>query len=443
MILAAQAVLGAGAAGALALGLLRRPPAAFRALAAVVCLAALGLSLAALPGGSGLVRLDASGAAWQWLFYAGAIPLALSLPRQDEVPTALLLGSLLGMGLLAAAGNLLLLFIGLEGMSLPAYVLVSRQGARGREAAVKYFFAGGAAGALFLLGMSLWYAWTGSLLLSPSNKTVTGAALALMGAAALFKIGAVPLHFWLPDVYEASDPPLAGFLSTAMKAAAALLLVRVVTLDPASAFAAALPGAGAATILLGSLMALRQDSLQRLLAYSSIAHAGNLVLAAGAWAALGAPEGGGAVFYYLAAYLFMSTGAFAFLAASGARRRADLRGLSRRKPAQAALFSIILFALAGIPPTAGFVAKFLVLWDGMKAGLYVPVLAAGLSALISLGYYLGMIRDMYFEDGSAQEGASGKDEPLFASVLSTCAAGSVVLALAPWLLGYLKGAMGL
>ncbi|MGH9465530.1 MAG: NADH-quinone oxidoreductase subunit N, partial [Thermoanaerobaculia bacterium] len=366
--LAPQLVLAGGALAAIVVSLFTAPrPGEWKAFTVLTLLAALVVAArqwdtaATLVAGTTLGTLaaplvspDALGAAWQLLLYAGALPLALLARPDDEVPVVLLLGSVCGMGLLAVAGNLLMLFVALELASLPAYLLVWKwsRGERGNEAAVKYFFVGAAAGALFLMGMALRYAAAGEGLALPGSRALLGeVAVALMGAAALFKIGAVPLHFWIPDVYEASRPELAGFFSSAMKAAALLLLLRVAGLEPGSAFAAWLPAIGAVTTLVGALLAWRQRDLQRLLAYSSISHAGVLVLGAGVWALDGgSPAAARALFFYLAAYLFMSNGAFAFLATSGLVRREELAGYAAARPAPAAALAAILLSLGGIPP---------------------------------------------------------------------------------------------
>ncbi|MDX6769125.1 MAG: proton-conducting transporter membrane subunit [Elusimicrobiota bacterium] len=432
-----SAALAAGVLGSLGLGFLpRRAPALLRVLA-VLSLGSALLLLGRVGEGAALPPLIASDAlalAWQSVILLAALPMALWLDS-DDARAALFLGSTLGMLLLASASNLLMLFVGLEFMSLPAYLLVVRsRGDEGRrlEAATKYFFAGGVGGALFLLGMALWYAQTRSL--GPSALLVTGGAqagLALMGACALFKIGAVPLHFWLPDAYEASDPEVAGFFSTAMKAAAVLLLMRLCRYAPGAAFAAWLPAVGALTALVGAVMALRQERLARLLAYSSVSHAGLLILGVGAWAARGLPpEGVSALLFYLAAYAFMSNGAFAFLRASGARTRADLAGYARRSPALAAAFAALLFSLAGIPPTGGFFAKLLVLWQSVQSGLLVPAGVAALAALVSLGFYLGLVRALYLEEPAGEGPRPGPGAGLTAAL----AAGAVLLGLAPWAL---------
>jgi NADH-quinone oxidoreductase subunit N len=360
----------------------------------------------------------------------------------DEVPAALALGSLLGMTLLAASANLLMLFIGLEFMSLPAYLLVGRGGGKSgaaQEASIKYFFAGGVAASLFLLGLAVYYSATHTLALVASVGPTAEAGIALMGAAALFKVGAVPLHFWLPDAYEASSPELAGFMSTSLKSAGFLLLMRLAALAPSSAFAGALPAFGALTAIVGALGALYQSGLQRLLAYSSIAHAGFLILGVGAWAAQGAaPADAVPLFFYLAAYLFMSNGSFFFLKASGATTRADLKGYAAAEPVKAALFAILLLSLGGVPPTAGFLAKLLVFWAAIKAGFYAPAVAAGMAALISLVYYLGIVRDMYFD---APEKGKVLEAKSCSTVLWACALPAAVLGLAPWLASALSGVL--
>ncbi|MEK7381812.1 MAG: NADH-quinone oxidoreductase subunit N [Elusimicrobiota bacterium] len=444
MILLPQAALAGGVLGALGLGLLRRPPAAaVRAVALLAPLAALFFlqsepASAALP----LLSVDLKSLGWQLVIYSAALPLALR-SSGDDVEAALFLGAVLGMGLIAAAGNLPMLFIGLEFMSLPAYLLVARAGrgdsGRRLEAALKYFFTGALAGALFLLGMALYYSET--RLLGPSSVPVGPlgqAGVALMAAAALFKIGAVPLHWWLPDVYEAAAPEVTGFLSTAMKSAAVLFLMRVVSVVPAADVAALLAWIGAVTSLFGAVMALRQERLARLLAYSSIAHAGLLVLGVGAWARMGrSPTAAAAILFYLGAYALMSNGTFGFLAATGLKTRSQLKGYAKRRPELALAFAVLLFSLGGVPPTGGFVAKLLVLWQAVGAHLAGPVIVAALAALVSLGYYLALVRDMYFEEPleevPAPAGASSR------ILVMACAFAALVLGAAPLILKNVAG----
>jgi NADH-quinone oxidoreductase subunit N len=445
-LLAPQAALAAGVLGALGLGLLRRPPAVFvRALALAAPIAALWLLKSALPEAlPPLVGADMKGLCWQVVILFGALPLAF-LSSGDDVEAALFLGSVLGMSLLAVAGNFVMLFVGLEFMSLPAYLLVARAGegnARVRlEAAVKYFFAGALGGALFLLGLALFYAETRSLGPTLLPLGFQGqAGVALMAAGALFKIGAVPLHWWLPDVYSAAAPEVTGFLATSMKAAAVLFLMRIVEAAPNAAFAGALPGIGALTALVGAFLALRQERLQRMLAYLSLSHAGLLVIGVGAWSALGrAPAAAASLLFYLGADALMSNGAFAFLKATGAVTRSDLRGYAARAPGLAAAFAVLLFALAGIPPTGGFVAELLIFWQAVHAALAVPVVLGALAALVSLAYCLGLVRDLYFEDAAGAAPAEGGAPARI--VVLVCALGVLILTAAPLLLRGLTGSV--
>ena len=435
------AALAGGALAVLAIGMgatgEHRPPAwLMKAAAAASVLAALYLGAfspeAARPP---LLRGDLLGASLQTVFLAAGLSLLFMMDPGDEVPPALVLGSLIGMALIAVSNSLLALFIGLELMSVPAYLLVARsRSPQALEAAVKYFFAGAAAGALFILGMAVHFSVARDLELALAPGRLGEAALALMAAAALFKLGAAPLHFWLPDVYEASDPELAGFFSTGVKAAAVLLLARLAGISQGPVLEV-LPWAAALTVLTGAVVALRQTRLQRLLAYSSISHAGFMLLAVAAWAGQGQPaSGAGAVFFYSVAYLFMSGGAFLWLRAAGISERAELKGLARSRPADAAVLSVLLLALAGIPPTAGFVAKFLVLWEAFKAGLYVPLLLAGLGALLSLGYYLGMVRDMYFDEAEGEAPAVLETGLAGRSLVAAFAVLALLLGLMPFLM---------
>ena len=179
---------------------------------------------------STLLQADAITKAWCAVFYVGALPFLIAGTWEDEVAVLLLLGSLLGMTFLAFSANLLMLFISLELLSLPVYLLVALTPAKGKpswEAAIKYFFAGSLSAAFFLLGLACHYSATGGFLFAGNGSFLDQVAFSLMAIAALFKIGAVPWHFWLPDVYEASEPMLSGFLSTSVKAAGVFLLMRL------------------------------------------------------------------------------------------------------------------------------------------------------------------------------------------------------------------------
>jgi NADH-quinone oxidoreductase subunit N len=360
-----------------------------------------------------LVRAGGVAKAWQVFFHLAALAFLASHPARGERPVALLLGALLGMDLIAAANDLFALFIGLELMSLPVYLLVAglRPGRRGLEAAIKYFFAGSAASGLFLFGLSIWYAATGTTALAPGGPSSAGTslALALMGSAALFKIGAFPFRSWVPDVYEASEPELTAFMSTAVNAAGVLTLMLLSighsSFDPLGDSGASPPNLGAwlpavsiATMTLGNLLALRQRNVRRLLAYSSIAHAGALLAAVWVWQARGHGAELATVWFYLGAYLFMNTGAFLFLKISKISEVEELRGYGARAPWPAAFFALMLFSLGAVPPTAGFLAKLYVLWDLLKGGGVLLAAAVALNSLLGLGYYLSLVRTMTLEE---------------------------------------------
>ncbi len=435
MFLGPQAALATGVVGTLFFGLLRRPPArALRVLAIAAITAALlqTMSMKISPALSSVVLCDFKSIAWQILIGFSALPLAFLLDGMDDVLVALFLGSTLGMSLLAVAANLPMLFIALEFMSLPAYLLVARSqpGARGLEAALKYFFAGGVAAALFMMGLALYYADTHSLATAGALSPIGQAGAALMASAALFKLGAFPLHWWLPDVYEAAAPEVSGFLSTAMKSAAVLLLMRLCEWMPQARFAEFLPAIGAMTALVGAVMALRQDQLQRLFAYSSISNAGLLILGVGAWTISGrSADGVSAILFFLGVYSLTSNGIFSFLKHSGLKTRRQLKGYGAALPATCGAFTILLFSLGGIPPLGGFLAKLLLLWRAVDANLLWSAVAGGLSALISLSYYLGMTRDLWFEDAESAAPAPGAGS----YIVILCAVGILAFGVTPWL----------
>lgn len=471
-LLSAPAVLGAGLGGILFIGLSPMSPRAAGAAArglllAVIAAACAFLAPAEAPAGA-LLRQDGLAALWQGLFLAAAVPLVVLMPLASELPAALVAAALLGMTLLAGANHLILFFLGLELMSLPSYLLVHglrkdrrslgpgphspaqapglspdtarKEERRALEAAIKYFFAGSVGSGLFLFGVSIFYGLTGTLAMDPLGVTSPRLelALALMGAGALFKVGAVPLHFWLPDVYEASAPELAGFFSTGVKAAGLLFLLRVLALLPpgVGGLSSWLPAVSVATMTVGNLLALRQVSLQRLLAYSSVAHVGYLLLGVWAWSharpVSGPPPGPAAVYVYAAAYLFMSSGAFLALRLAGLSTRAQLSGFAKRRPTLAAFLALMLLSLASIPPTAGFLAKLLVFWEAIRAGGAWLVVAAAANSIVGLGYYFGLIRDLYL--GSPGPETAPDPGPLRlgeGALVFACAAPTLVLGLWP------------
>jgi len=424
--------------GALGLGLLRRPPAAAARVVAVLApLAALFLLggetvSSALP----LLSVDFKSLGWQLVIYSAALPLALRASG-DDVEAALFLGAVLGMGLIAAAGNLPMLFIGLEFMSLPAYLLVARAGkgdsGRRLEAALKYFFAGALAGGLFLLGMALYYSET--RLLGPSLAPVGPlgqAGVALMASAALFKIGAVPLHSWIPDTYQGAPTPITAYLSIAPKGAAFAILLRIffatlIVFKPQWVWL--MIGTAILSMLYGNIVAIAQKNIKRMLAYSGIAQIGNLLIGM----ATGTTMGAEAVLFYLLTYLFANLGAFAVIIAfsqtSHSDEIEDYSGLSRRSPFLAFAMLIFLLSLAGVPPLAGFIGKIYVFAAAIKEELYTLITVGLISIVISLYYYIIVVKKMYINE-PADPSPIPVPEALKA-VIYVCLAGTLILGMWP------------
>jgi NADH-quinone oxidoreductase subunit N len=335
---------------------------------------------------------------------------------------------------LAAAGDLVSLFLGLEAMSLGLYCLTGfRRGSpRSAEAAVKYFLLGSFAAALMIYGGALLYGATGHTDFAgiqsgiaaiatraaestaaggPSGSlglVVVGVVLMIVGLA--FKVSAVPFHMWTPDAYEGAPTPVTTFMATAVKAAAFAILVRVLLEafgdEAARSWASGWPPI-VATIALLSMTAAnviggRQESVKRMLAYSSIAHAGYVLV--GVAATVREPvDGRAAVLFYLLVYAVSTVGAFGTLAWCGSRGAEavsyeDLAGLGRRSPIVAAAFSLFLFSLAGVPPTGGFFGKLFLAKAAIGADLYVLVVALMLNSVIAAYYYLRVMVFMYMRD---------------------------------------------
>ena len=333
--------------------------------------------------------------------------------RAGEV-YALVVFAVAGMAVLAMGTDLMVLFLGLEVMSLSIYVLAGyhRAATGSIEAALKYFLLGAFASAIFLYGITFLYGAAGSVRLDAIARAVAGGnpnamRLAQIGLALLltglgFKIAAVPFHLWTPDVYQGAPTPVTAFMSSAVKAAAFAMAVRILRAgfgQQPALWVPAVAWLSILTMVVGNLAALVQRDLKRMLAYSSIAHAGYLL----AGVASRHPAGTTAVLFYLGTYLAANIGAFAVLIAIGeiGERNLtldDVAGLGRTRPGLAFALSVCLLSLAGIPPTAGFTAKFLIFRAALDSGLIgVPVLLALTSAL-SLGYYLVVIVKMYMAE---------------------------------------------
>jgi NADH-quinone oxidoreductase subunit N len=351
----------------------------------------------------------------------GAILLSLGyLERElllapEYYPLVLL--ATVGMLFLAGAEDLIVLFLGLEVMSVAVYVLAgyNRGNASSAEAALKYFLIGAFASGFLLYGIALAYGATGTTNLSLIGAQLAGGQLSLMAALGLgllligfgFKVAAVPFHMWAPDVYDGAPTPVTAFMATGVKAAAFAALVRVLM----EGFPAAeglwqpvIAGLAIASMIIGNLVALAQRTLKRMLAYSSIAHAGYLLMAV--WP--GSRLGSGAVLLYLAAYGLTTLASFGFLAALGRHGERtvtydDIAGLAAERPWIAAGLSICMLSLLGFPGTFGFIGKWYILSAVIAEGQIILPVVLVLTSVISAGYYLPVIMSMYMKAAPSEE----------------------------------------
>src|SRR5438445_1990318 len=328
-----------------------------------------------------------------------------------------MLFGLFGMILMATATDLLVIFLALEVLSIAVYVLtgIRRDSAVSTEAAFKYFLLGAFSSAFFLYGIAFTYGVTGSTRLDRIGSAIaaTGAsatpmqllAVGLLLVGFAFKVSAVPFHMWTPDAYEGAPPAVAGFMSTGVKAAAFAAFARVflAAFDPLrNQWWVLVWAIAAATMIVGTVVGVAQNSVKRMLAYSSIAHGGYLLVALVA----ANDVAKGAVLFYLLAYAVTNLGAFGVIALVDGGSRAndevrDFAGLAREHPALAALMTIFLLSLGGFPPTAGFVAKWYVFGAAVKAGYYWLAVIGVLTSVISVFFYLRIVVMMYMSPAAA------------------------------------------
>jgi NADH-quinone oxidoreductase subunit N len=359
---------------------------------------------------------------------------------------ALVLFATVGMILMAAANDLIVFFLGLETMSIAVYVLTGmwRSSARASEASMKYFFMGAFATGFLLYGIALIYGATGStnlaqittyLLDQPAEwpmYLIAGGFLLLIGFA--FKVGAVPFHFWVPDVYDGAPTPVTGFMSVAVKAAAfaawaRILLFRLSPLDSDWVFPLWI--IAIATMTFGNLLAITQTSVKRMLAYSSIAHAGYLLIAL----VVGVEWGGFPLLFYLLAYTFMTLGAFAVLTSlsdgdAPREHYRDFAGLGFKRPFLGLAMSLFMLSLAGFPPLAGFTGKFYIFRSAVLAGHLNLAVIGVLNSLLSVIYYLKVIVAMYMEEGGS-EGKSFRQAPYVYVAILIAVVGTLYLGILP------------
>jgi len=353
-----------------------------------------------------------------------------------EFPVLVLLAST-GMMMMISANDLISLYVGLELQSLALYVVAAfnRDSSRSAEAGLKYFVLGALSSGMLLYGASLVYGFTGSTdfatiaaAVQPSGENIGlifGLVFLMAGFA--FKISAVPFHMWTPDVYEGAPTPVTAFFASAPKLAAMALTVRVlITAFPAVTlqWQQIVTFLAIASMALGSFAAIGQTNIKRLMAYSSIGHMGYALVGLAA----GSEEGVQGVIVYLAIYLAMTLGTFACILAMRRAGRmvediSELSGLSRTSPGMAFLLAMLLFSLAGIPPLAGFFAKFYVFLAAIHAGLYALAVIGVLLSVVGAYYYLRIVKIMYFDE------AAERFEPMDASLAAVLGASGLFILL--------------
>jgi NADH-quinone oxidoreductase subunit N len=358
---------------------------------------------------------------------------------------ALILFSIVGQCLMATANELIMIFIGLECSSIATYILAGylRDDKRNNEAALKYFLLGSFATAFLLYGVAWIYGLTGStnlseirrVLLDPAvrpDSLLLGAAVALMFVGFAFKVSAAPFQMWAPDVYQGAPSPVSGFMSAGPKAAAFAMFLRVAmtAFEPVKDLWEPLLWASAlATMVIGNFAALRQTNIKRLLAYSSIAHAGYVMVALTTHSEIGSA----AAMFYLAAYAFMNIGAFAVVTHVGrtGERYVEVEhfaGLGARQPVTAALLTLFLLSLIGVPLTGGFFGKFYIFKAALDANFIWLTVLGLLNSAVAAYYYLRVIVVMYMRDPAGPEEALPAPSPgitvtLWASALATLVLG--------------------
>jgi NADH-quinone oxidoreductase subunit N len=365
---------------------------------------------------------------------------------------ALLLIVVLAISLAVSAVNLIMIYLSMEFLSITSYVLAGylRQDQKSGEAAIKYFLYGATASGVMLYGMSLLFGATGTTDLAGISASLRGMtqgeinwlaipALILLLVGFGFKASLVPFHQWAPDTYEGAPTPITAFLSTASKATGFAILMRVflTAMGPIQTqWTALLAAVAIVTMTVGNLSALRQTNMKRLLAYSSIAQAGYILIGVAAVIANPAATftGINGVLVYLFAYLVTNIGAFtvviAFETATGKTEVKDYAGLIRRSPWLAALLLIFLLSLAGIPPTAGFVGKFYVFGAAVQAQMWVLVAVAAVNSVIAAFYYLNVVRYMFLVPAEDNAGSVQIAAP-FGGVLAATGALTLLLGLLP------------
>jgi NADH-quinone oxidoreductase subunit N len=404
---------------------------------------------------SGLLRADSFSLFVHWIVCGVAALVILGSMHyleREHLETgefcALVLLATAGMGVMASAQELVTAFIGLEMSSISSYILASyrRDSPRSNEAAMKYFLLGSFATAFFLYGIALVYGATGTTRVNAMAQAAAGGAtgtllklgLAFLLVGLAFKVAAAPFQVWTPDVYEGAPAPVTALLSTGPKAAAFALALRILA-DVGAASQVwfwALWVAAALSMFAGNLAALVQTSLKRMLAYSSIAHAGYILTALAAAAAADHFEAGiAAALFYLVGYALVKMGAFLIVGELGGENEryleiSDFAGLARRQPAMAACLSLFLLSLLGLPVTAGFLGKFYVFDAALESRLFWLAILLAINSVIAAYYYLRVIVAMYMREPE-QEIAAQPVPWTLSFALWITAAGTIYVGLFP------------
>jgi NADH-quinone oxidoreductase subunit N len=329
--------------------------------------------------------------------------------RRFEYPILILLATT-GMLLLISAGDLIALYLGFETMSLALYVLaaIDRDSARATEAGLKYFVLGALSSGMLLYGASLIYGFAGTVSFTGIATAAAAGGIGLifglvfLFAGLCFKVSAVPFHMWTPDVYQGAPTPVTAFFAAAPKVAAIAIFMRVsITAFPAitTQWQQIIVFVSIASMALGSFAAIGQRNIKRLMAYSSIGHMGFALVGLAA----GTAQGIQGVLVYMAIYVTMTLGTFACIIAMRRKGKAmedltDLAGLARTKPMTAFFFAMLMFSMAGVPPLAGFFAKFYVFLAAIQAGLFTLAVLGVITSVVGAYYYLLIVKIMYFDE---------------------------------------------
>ena len=444
--------------------LARRRPAAFGHLSLVALATGIAGAVVAYWNGGlafgGMLRVDAFATFFRILVLGAGILTVLPsysfLKRQQAESGefhALLLFSIAGQCMMVAANDLIVIFIGLEISSIASYVLAGylRDDKRSNESALKYFLLGSFATAFFLYGVAVVYGCTGTINLSTvhallavggsSEAALLGAAAGLMFVGLGFKVSAAPFQLWAPDVYQGAPTPVSAFLSAGPKAAAFAIFLRIFMTAFAplgNAWEPLVWLSALASMTIGNFAALRQTNLKRMLGYSSIAHAGYVLVALTARSDTGAAS----AMFYLAAYAFMNIGAFAVvshISGRGESRQSidDLAGLGQTQPLTAAMLAIFLLSLIGVPLTGGFFGKFYIFRAALESHLVWLTVLGLLNSAVAAYYYLRLLVAMYFRDPA--DGAAEVEPltPAFRVALILPAVGTLALGIFPsWVLDF-------